>query len=447
MLTYSDTDPRPHVVIVGGGFGGLYAARALRDAPVRVTLIDRTNHSVFFPLLYQVATGGLSADEIAAPIRGLLRHQRNVSVLMTEVTGVDTAGRAVQTTSGPVSYDYLVLATGVRYNYFGHPEWQRYAPSLKSVADASAIRRRTLAAFERAELADDPAEVDALLTFVLVGGGPTGVEMAGALAELARTGLADEFDRIDPRRARIVLVESNSHLLMSFPEQLGRAAQRTLERMGVEVCTGARVIDVNAEGVRLGEEQIRSRNVIWTAGVVATPVSQWLGAEADRLGRVKVGPDLAVPGHPEIFVIGDVASVEQDRRQLPSVAQVALQEGTYVGTLIHRKLLGRPAPKPFRYRDPGNMATVGRAFAVADFGWLATSGFFTWLLWLLIHVYYLSGLRNQLQVLMQWAWAYFTYERNVRVLSPEPEATGQQLLTPSPQQQEPVSSARSIVRP
>lgn len=425
MLTYPTTDPRPHVVIVGGGFGGLYAANALRKAPVRVTVIDRTNHSIFFPLLYQVATGGLSADEIAAPIRSLLRRQRNAEVLMTEVTGVDVAGQQVLTAVGPVPYDYLVLATGVRYTYFGHPEWQRHAPSLKSIADASAIRRRTLAAFEQAELADDPAEVDALLTFVLVGGGPTGVEMAGALAELARTGLADEFDRIDPRRARIVLVESNPHLLMSFPERLGRAAQQALERMGVEVRLGARVSDVSAEGVRIGEEPIASRNVIWTAGVVATPVAEWLGAEADRLGRVKVAPDLSVPGHPAIFVVGDVALVEQDGRQLPGVAQVAIQAGQYVGRRIHRMVLGGTASAPFRYHDPGNMATVGRAFAVADFGRVTTSGFLTWLLWLLIHVYYLSGLRNRLQVLMQWTWAYFTYERNVRVLSPEPNAAPQ----------------------
>jgi NADH dehydrogenase len=425
MLTYPTTDPRPHVVIVGGGFGGLYAANALRKAPVRVTVIDRTNHSVFFPLLYQVASGGLSADEIAAPIRSLLRRQRNAEVLMTEVTGVDVAGQRVLTAAGPVPYDYLVLATGVRYTYFGHPEWQRYAPNLKSTADASAIRRRTLAAFERAELADEPAEVEALLTFVLVGGEPTGVEMAGALAELARTGLADEFDRIDPRRTRIILVESNPHLLMSFPEHLRRAAQQALERMGVEVRTGARVTDVSAEGVRIGDEPIASRNVIWTAGVVATPAAEWLGTEADRLGRVKVAPDLSVPGHPEIFVVGDVASVEQDGRQLPGVAQVAIQAGQYVGKRIHRMVLGGPASAPFHYRDPGNMATVGRAFAVADFGRVTSSGFLTWLLWLVIHVYYLSGLRNQLQVLMQWTWAYFTYERNVRVLSPEPNAAPQ----------------------
>ncbi|NTU83703.1 MAG: NAD(P)/FAD-dependent oxidoreductase [Chloroflexales bacterium] len=440
MVTLRNRESRPHVVIVGGGFGGLYAAHALRNAPVWVTVIDRTNHSVFFPLLYQVATGGLSADEIAAPIRSLLRRQHNAEVLMTEVTGVDTAERQVQTAAGPVPYDYLVLATGVRYTYFGHPEWQRHAPSLKSVADASAIRRRTLAAFERAELADDPAEVDALLTFVLVGGGPTGVEMAGALAELARTGLADEFRHIDPRRARIILVESGPRLLATFPERLGRAAQRTLERMGVEVRTDARITDVSAEGVQVEDvtvtspaparSAIASRNVIWTAGVVATPVSAWLGAEADGLGRVRVGPDLAVPGHPEIFVVGDVASVEQDGRQLPGVAQVALQEGTYVGKLIRHKVLGRPVPAAFRYRDPGNMATVGRAFAVADFGRVTTSGFLTWLLWLLIHVYYLSGLRNRLQVLMQWTWAYFTYERNVRVLSPEPGGAGQRAPAP-----------------
>lgn len=414
------TDTRPHVVIVGGGFGGLYAANALRKAPVRITLIDRTNHSVFFPLLYQVATAGLSADEVAAPIRSLLRRQRNAEVLMTEVTGVDTQGRQVLTTSGPIAYDYLVLATGVRYNYFGHPEWERHAPSLKSIADAQLIQRRLLEAFERAELADDPEEVAALLTFVVVGGGPTGVEMAGAIAELARTGLADEFRRIDPRAARIILVEAGPRLLGTFPEQLGRKAQRALERMGVEVRTGASVNDVSAAGVRIGEEQIASRNVIWAAGVVATPAGAWLGAATDRIGRVKVMPNLSVPGHPEIFVIGDTAYFEQDGAPLPGVAQVAMQQGSYVGKLIRQLARSKPAPGPFRYWNPPNMATVGRAFAVADFGWLRTSGFLTWLLWLVIHVYYLAGLRNRLQVLLQWTWAYFTYERNVRVVSPEP---------------------------
>ena len=413
-------DPRPHVVIVGGGFGGLAAANALRKAPVRVTVIDRTNHSIFFPLLYQVATGGLSADEVATPIRSLLRRQRNAEVLMTEVTGVDIGRRQVLTADGPITYDYLVLATGARYTYFDHPEWEQHAPSLKSIADAATIRRRLLQAFEQAELATDPAEVEALLTFVLVGGGPTGVELAGAIAELARTGLADEFRHIDPRLARIVLVEAGPRLLATFPESLSRKAQRALERMGVEVRTHAAVTDVAAEGVRVGEEQIASRTVIWTAGVVATPVGAWLGAETDRIGRVKVVPDLSVPGHPEVFVIGDAAYVEQDGQPLPGVAQVPIQQGRYVGRLIQRRVQNKPIPGPFRYWYPPNMATVGRAFAVADFGWVRMSGFLTWLLWLVVHVFYLAGMRNRLQVLMQWTWAYFTYERNVRVLSPEP---------------------------
>jgi NADH dehydrogenase len=409
----------PHVVIVGGGFGGLYAATALRKAPVHVTLIDRTNHSVFFPLLYQVATGGLSPDEIAAPIRSLLRHQRNAEVLMTEVTGVDTERREVQTADGPVAFDFLILATGVRYNYFGHPEWQQYAPSLKSIADAATIQRRLLQSFERAELETNPDEIQALLTFVLVGGGPTGVEMAGAIAELARKGLADEFRRVDPRQARILLLEGGPRLLAQFPEHLGHDAQQALERLGVEVRTGAVVSDVSAEGVRVGQEQIISRNVIWTAGVVATPVGGWLGAETDRIGRVKVAPDLSVPNQPDIFVVGDVAFLEQNGAPLPGVAQVAIQQGHYVGDVIRRRVLARPARRPFHYRNPGNMATVGRAFAVADFGRITTRGFLTWLLWLAIHVYYLAGLRNRLQVLLQWTWAYFTYERTVRVLSPE----------------------------
>ncbi|HWQ15295.1 MAG TPA: NAD(P)/FAD-dependent oxidoreductase [Roseiflexaceae bacterium] len=417
-----DADTRPHVVIVGGGFGGLYAANALRRAPVRVTVIDRTNHSVFFPLLYQVATAGLSADEIASPIRTLLRRQRNAEVRMAEVTGVDSAQRAVLTSHGAIAYDYLILATGTRYSYFGRPEWQRHAPSLKSIAEAATIRDRILRAFERAELSDDPQEIQELLTFVLVGGGPTGVEMAGAIAELARTGLADEFRRIDPRQARIVLLEAGPRILSAFPEDLARKSLRALERMGVEVRTGATVTDITAEGVAVGPEWIASRTVIWTAGVVASPAGAWLRAETDRIGRVKVAPDLSVPGQPDIFVVGDAAYVEQDGRALPGVAQVALQEGAYAAKVIRHRVQGKAAPKPFRYWDPGNMATVGRAFAIGDFGWLRTSGFLTWLFWLALHVYYLSGLRNQLQVLLQWTWAYFTYKRNVRVLGAEHHA-------------------------
>jgi NADH:ubiquinone reductase (H+-translocating) len=436
MNTYHDSaaaDARPRVVIVGGGFGGLSAAHALRHAPVCVTLIDRTNHSVFFPLLYQVATAGLSADEVAAPIRNLLRNQANATVLMAEVTGIDTVGRTVTTSAGPLAFDYLVLATGTRYNYFGHPEWQQHAPSLKSTAEASIIRRRVLQAFERAELSHDAEEQAALLTFVLVGGGPTGVEMAGALAELAHTGLAHEFRQIDPRQARIILLDAGPRLLATFPAHLGERAQRALERMGVEVRLNTSVTDVTAEGVRAGEAWIASRNVIWTAGVVATPIAQWVGAPANRIGRVRVAPDLSVPGEPTIFVVGDAAFVEQDGRTLPGVAQVAIQQGRYVGHLIQRRVEGRQPPAPFRYRNLGDMATVGRAFAVGDFGWITTSGYLTWLFWLALHVYYLSGMRNRLQVLLQWTWAYITYERNVRVVSlephPERDPTGGQAVS------------------
>lgn len=411
---------RPRVVIVGGGFGGLAAAQSLGKVPVDVTLIDRTNHSVFFPLLYQVATGGLSADEIASPIRSLLRKQRNTKVLMTEVTGVDREQQLVITKDGQIAYDYLIMATGVRYSYFGHPEWEQYAPSMKSIPDAAAIRRRTLNAFERAELSNDPDEIASLLTFVLVGGGPTGVEMAGALAELARTGLADEFRSIDPRSARIILLEGGARLLKNLPPSLSEKAKQALERLGVEVRLNARVTNIDETGVMIGDElHIASKNVIWTAGVEATPVGEWLGVEVDRIGRVKVGPDLSLPGADNIFVIGDAASFEQDGALLPGVAQVALQGGKYVASVIKRRVQGLPAGPGFRYKNLGDMATVGRSFAVADFGWLRTSGFFTWLFWLALHVYYLAGLRNRMQVMLQWTWAYFTYQRNVRVLNPE----------------------------
>lgn len=414
------TNKRPQVVIVGGGFGGLAAAQSLAKAPVDITLIDRTNHSVFFPLLYQVATGGLSADEIASPIRSLVRNQRNTKVLMTEVTGVDREQQQVITKDGKIDFDYLILATGVRYSYFGHPEWEQYAPSMKSIPDAAAIRRRTLNAFERAELSNDQSEIDALLTFVLVGGGPTGVEMAGALAELARMGLADEYRSIDPRSARIILLEGGSSLLKNLPAPLGDKAQAALERIGVEVRLNARVTNIDETGVTVGDDlHIPSKSVIWTAGVEANPAGEWLGAEVDRIGRVKVGQTLALPDAENIFVIGDAASFEQDGALLPGVAQVAMQGGKYVGDLIKRRSKGQSANEGFRYMNLGDMATVGRSFAVADFGWLRTSGFFTWLLWLGLHVYYLAGLRNRMQVMLQWTWAYFTYQRNVRVLNPE----------------------------
>jgi NADH dehydrogenase len=409
----------PHVVIVGGGFGGLEAARGLRKAQARVTLIDRTNHHLFQPLLYQVAMAGLSPADIAAPIRNLLRKQRNTTVLMGEVVGVDAEARQVRLADSSLSYDYLILATGARHSYFGRDEWEPYAPGLKTLADATAIRRRILTAFELAEAQDDPARRAALMTFVVVGGGPTGVEMAGALAELARHSMAEDFRRIDPAATRILLLEAGPRLLAAFPASLSEKAKTALERMGVEVRVGARVEEVDAEGVTAQGERISTGMVIWAAGVAASPVGQWLGAETDRAGRVKVEGDLSVPGHPEIFVIGDAALREQDGKPLPGVAQVAIQGGKYVAGVIRARLQGKPAPPPFRYRDKGNMATVGRSFAVAEVGRLRFSGFFAWLLWLVIHIYYLIDFENRLLVLTQWAWAYFTYSRSARLIIPD----------------------------
>jgi NADH dehydrogenase len=413
------TDEKPHVVIVGGGFGGLEAARGLRKAHARVTLIDRTNHHLFQPLLYQVAMAGLSPADIAAPIRNLLRRQRNTTVLMGEVVGVDADARRVLLADTALSYDYLILATGARHSYFGRDEWEPHAPGLKTLADATAIRRRILTAFERAEAEDDPEKRAAQMTFVVVGGGPTGVEMAGALAELARHSMAEDFRRIDPTAARIILLEAGPRLLSAFSENLSAKAQAALERMGVEVRVGARVEAVDGESVTAQGERIPTGVVIWAAGVAASPVGKWLGAETDRNGRVKVAEDLSVPGHPEIFVIGDAALREQDGKPLPGVAQVAIQGGKYVAGVIRARLEGRPAPPPFRYRDRGNMATVGRSFAIAEVGRFRFSGFFAWLMWLIIHIYYLIDFENRLLVLTQWAWAYFTYSRSARLILPD----------------------------
>lgn len=413
------TDKKTHVVIVGGGFGGLEAARGLRKARAQITLIDRTNHHLFQPLLYQVAMAGLSPADIAAPIRNLLRRQRNTTVLMGEVVGVDADKRRVLLADSSLSYDYLILATGARHSYFGRDEWEPHAPGLKTLADATAIRRRILTAFELAEAEADPQKRAAQMTFVVVGGGPTGVEMAGALAELARHSMAEDFRRIDPTSARIVLLEAGPRLLSAFSENLSAKAQAALERMGVEVRVGARVEAVDGESVTAQGERIPTGVVIWAAGVAASPVGEWLGVETDRNGRVKVAEDLSVPGHPEIFVIGDAALREQDGKPLPGVAQVAIQGGKYVARVIRARLEGRPAPPPFRYRDRGNMATVGRSFAIAEVGRFRFSGFFAWLMWLVIHIYYLIDFENRLLVLTQWAWAYFTYSRSARLILPD----------------------------
>jgi NADH dehydrogenase len=422
----------PHVVIVGGGFGGLYAARGLARAPVTVTVIDKHNYHLFRPMLYQVATGLLSSDEVAAPIRSILRRQKNVTVLMAEVVGVDPQARVVITREGAVAYDYLVLATGIEYNYFGHEEWKAVAPGLASVDDADRIRGKILSAFESAEqLAAsgkaDPALLHELLTFVQVGAGTAGVEMAGTMAEMAQMALAEDFRHIDPRSAHIHLFEAAPRILPTYPERLSEKARRHLERLGVEVHTNVKVERVDEHGVIAGGERIASRTVLWTAGVVASPAGRWLGVEGDRAGRIKVNPDLSVPGHPNVFAIGDTAAISAHIRSLfgirsrtpeslPGVAQVAIQGGTYVANLIRRRINGERSAKPFWYWDKGNMAIVGRTFAVADLKYARFSGFTAWLLWAGIHIYFLIGFANRLLVTLQWAISFATKRRGVRIL-------------------------------
>jgi NADH dehydrogenase len=407
----------PQVIIVGGGFGGLAAARALRNAPVHVTLIDRTNHHVFQPLLYQVATAGLSPADIAAPIRSILHKQRNTEVLLAEVQGVDTEARKVVLSDRTLDYDTLILATGARHAYFGHDEWEKEAPGLKSLMDATTIRRDILLAFEAAETEPDPEACRALMTFALVGAGPTGVELAGAIAELANRALAADFRHIDPRSARILLLEAGPRILAGFPEDLAESAKHALERMGVEVLTNAKVEAVDAEGVTVGGKRIPCRTVIWAAGVLASPAGKWLNAPTDRNGRVLVEPNLSVPGHPDIFVIGDTATLQQDGKPLPGVAPVAMQQGRYVGALIQSRLRGQSEPPPFHYKDKGNLATVGRKFGIVQIGKLKLRGFIAWLFWLGVHIFFLIGFRNRLLVLIQWAWAYITYERGARLIT------------------------------
>jgi NADH dehydrogenase len=430
-------DGRPRVVIVGGGFGGLYAALRLARAPVRVTVIDRHNYHLFRPMLYQVATGLLSADEVAAPIRSILRKQKNTEVLMAEVTGMDIQNRQVQIGDRSLSYDYLIVATGIHYNYFGHDDWKEFAPSLTSVGDAERIRGKILRAFEAAErlAADsrsDPQEVEALLTFLLVGAGPTGVEMAGAVAELSRAALVGDFRHIDPRSARILLFEAGPRILPAFPEHMAEKSRRRLEQMGVEVRTHAAVEKVDAEGVLVGGQRIRSRTVLWTAGVVGSGAGQWLGAEVDRAGRVKVNPDLSVPGHPEVFVVGDMASLVAPTRNLfgimnkqpepvPGLAAPAIQEGEYVASLIRRRTQGQGPPEPFCYWDKGNLAIVGRSFAVADLKVIRVWGRLAWWLWLGVHIFFLIGFANRLMVITQWGISFLTNRRGVRIFPPESE--------------------------
>jgi len=412
---------RPRIVIVGGGFGGLAAAKALRRAPADVILLDRTNHHVFQPLLYQVATSVLAPAQISAPLRGILHGQRNTEVIMVEVTGVEVDNACVIASSADrsqvrIPYDYLVLATGQRHSYFGHDEFERFAPGLKSLADAVLLRNRVLQAFEQAEAEEDPAAHRDLLTFVLVGAGPTGVEMAAALAVMIRTTLRSEFRRVDPRTARVVLVDMAPRVLGTFAEDISAAAKRRLEKLGVEVRLGKGVDRIDDGGVMVAGERIASRTVIWTAGVAPSPAGKWLVAETDRGGRVKVEPDLSVPGHPNIFVVGDTASLAQDGKPLPGVAQVALQEGRYVGRLLRGRVGGARPPRPFRYFDKGNMAVVGKGFAVLQSGPIHMSGLLAWLAWLGIHIQFLANTNLKLGVLVQWAWTFLTGQRGSRLI-------------------------------
>ncbi|HZS00754.1 MAG TPA: FAD-dependent oxidoreductase [Chloroflexota bacterium] len=431
----------PRVVIVGGGFGGLYAARALASAPVQITLVDQRNYHLFQPLLYQVATAALSPGNIAQPIRLLLRRHRNVRVLQAQVTGVDLARRQLQLADGTLDYDYLILAPGARHSYFGHDEWAPLAPGLKSLDDALEIRRRILSAFEDAERATDPAVRRALLTFVIVGGGPTGVELAGAIAEIARHTVAGEFRAIDPTKARVILLEGLPRILSAFPEDLAASATQALRALGVEVRTGAIVTKITPDAVYVGDEVIPTRTALWAAGVAASPLGRSLNVPLDRSGRVIVEPDLTIPGHPEVYVVGDLAAyTHQGDKPLPGVAQVAIQEGQAAAENIRRTLAGKRR-KRFHYVDRGNLATIGRGVAVADIKGRHLTGQAAWLVWLLVHILYLIGFEKRLLVLVQWAKSYLTHDRGVRLITmEEPPAA---LPAPAPRPAAPAAAAPS----
>jgi NADH dehydrogenase len=418
----------PRVVIIGGGFGGLYAAKALRRAPVEVVVLDRRNYHLFQPLLYQVATAALNAADIAAPIRRVLRGQKNTRVLLAEATGVDVDRRCVTLADGTIAYDYLIVATGATHSYFGHDEYERVAPGLKSIEDALEMRRRVLLAYEAAERATDPAVRRACLTFVVVGAGPTGVELAGALAEISRHALKDDFRSIDPSEAKIVLVEGQPRVLSAFPEELSAKAVTQLQHLGIVVRTKTMVTGVDEHGVTLGQERIEARTVLWAAGVSASPLAKSLGAPLDKAGRVKVERDLTIPGHPEVFVIGDLAILEQDGKPVTGLAAVAVQEGPHAAKNIVRAVQGRPL-EPFHYVDKGTLATIGRAAAVANFGRVKLSGLVAWLMWLFVHVFLLIGFRNRFLVMFSWAWTYFTYERGARLITGDvgPVVTGAEM--------------------
>jgi NADH:ubiquinone reductase (H+-translocating) len=411
----------PHIVIVGAGFGGLACAKALGNAPARVTVIDRANYHLFVPLLYQVATAALSPADIARPIRRILGRYRNIDVVLGDVTAIDTNARMLTTSAGAVGpYDKLVVATGSRYSYFGHPEWAAHAKGPRSLEDARFIRTKLLTAFERADSTMDQAERDRLMTIIVVGGGPTGVEMAGSVAELARHALARDFRHIDPRQARILLVEAGPRLLASFPQSLAEYAGRALEKLGVTVMLGQPVENIGADGAMVGGRTISAGTVIWGAGIEAAPGVKMLGLPLDRAGRVSVEPDLSVPDLPGVYVLGDsAAALDEDGKPLPALAQVAAQQGEYLGRLLAAETRGHPLGKPFRFRNRGNTAIVGRNAAVFDFGKWQLKGRFAWFLWALVHVYLLVGFENRLQVAGHWLWSYLTYERGARLILPD----------------------------
>jgi NADH:ubiquinone reductase (H+-translocating) len=416
-MNSSATTLHPRVVIIGAGFGGLSAAKQLAGAPLDVTVVDQHNYHLFQPLLYQVATAALSPGDIASPIRSVLRHQRNANVVLAKVSGIDLARKEVVAEGRRLPFDYLIVATGAEHAYFGHESWAASAPGLKTIDDATYLRRRILLAFERAETEPDSAERRRLLNFVVVGGGPTGVEMAGAIAELAKRALAADFRAIDPRAARVILVEAAPRLLTPFDPALSEAARASLAQLGVEVRLGAGVTDCDGAGVTVGSERIETRTIIWAAGVKASPVAEWLGLASDQAGRVTVAPDLSVPGHPDIFVIGDVAlAAGGDGKPLPGVAPVAKQQGQYVARLLIARAEGKSVP-PFRYRDYGMLAAIGRKRAVAHLGRIKLTGFLAWLLWSVAHIYYLIGFRNRLIVALNWAWDYLTFQRGTRLIT------------------------------
>ena len=403
------------VVVIGGGFAGLWAVRKLRSAPVSITLIDRNNHHLFQPLLYQVATAGLAAPSIAAPLRHILRDQANVTIIMGEVQRIDPATRVVVLPDRAIPYDYLLVASGATHAYFGRDQWEQFAPGLKTLDDAFVIRRRILSAFERAEATDNPAERDACLTFAVIGAGPTGAELAGTLVEIARHTLAREFRNIDPRRARVLLIEGGPRVLSAFTEQLSNKARKQLEKLGVEIHTGKPVTDIGAGFLQFGDQRVAARTILWAAGVAASPLGKQLGAEVDRAGRVRVAPDLSLPAHPEVFVAGDLASLEQDGKPVPGVAYAAKQMGAHAAQSIMARIAARPTA-PYRYRDFGALATLGRHSAIAQLPNLRLSGILAWWFWLMLHIYFLIGFRSRLIVLINWAWAYFTYARGARII-------------------------------